>query len=153
MPQNQNPVLAQWLGPYGLPPFGAVAAAHYRPAFEQALAEHRAEIRRQESEAQQQRWRRDDDQRQIAKSICDSREQLNQIIQAWTKTVSIEQFLRGVEERASNLSEAGREVVQERLRLAREFIGVQDPLEFLLSWKSPAERYVPLATRKAGENL
>jgi len=116
-------------------------------------AEHRAEIRRQESEAQQQRWLRDDDQRQIAKSICDSREQLNQIIQAWAKTVSIEQFLRGVEERASNLSEAGREVVQERLRLAREFIGVQDPLEFLLSWKSPAERYVPLATRKAGENL
>ena len=46
MPQNQNPVLAQWLGPYGLPPFGAVAAAHYRPAFEQALAEHRAEIDR-----------------------------------------------------------------------------------------------------------
>ena len=46
MPQNQNPLLAQWLGPYGLPPFGAVAAAHYRPAFEQALAEHRAEIDR-----------------------------------------------------------------------------------------------------------
>ena len=46
MPQNQNPLLAQWLGPYGLPPFGAVAAAHYRPAFEEALAEHRAEIDR-----------------------------------------------------------------------------------------------------------
>ena len=46
MPHDQNPLLAQWLGPYGLPPFGAVAAAHYRPAFEQALAEHRAEIDR-----------------------------------------------------------------------------------------------------------
>ena len=39
-------------------------------------AKHRAELRRQESEAQQQRWRREDDQRQIAKSISDSREQL-----------------------------------------------------------------------------
>lgn len=110
-------------------------------------AEHRAEIRRQESEAQQQRWRREDDQRQIAKSISDSREQLNQIIQAWAKAVSIEQFFKGVDERASNLSETEREAVQERLRLAREFIGVQDPFEFFLSWKSPGERYIPLATR------
>ena len=30
-------------GPHALPPFGAIAAAHYRPAFQQALAEHRAE--------------------------------------------------------------------------------------------------------------
>jgi len=116
-------------------------------------AERRAELRRQESEAQQQRWRREDDERQIAKSISDSREQLNQVIQAWAKAVSIEQFLKGVEERASNLSESQREAVQDRLRLAREFIGVQDPLDFLLSWKLPSERYVPLAGRKAGENL
>lgn len=116
-------------------------------------AEHRAKLREQQWEAQQQKWRLEEDQRQIAKSVSESREQLNQIIQAWTKAVSIEQFLRGVEERASSLSETQREAVQERLRLAREFIGVQDPLEFLLSWKSPSERYVPLATRKAGENL
>jgi hypothetical protein len=116
-------------------------------------AEHRAELRRQESEVQQQRWLREDDKRQIAKSISDSGEQMNQVIQAWAKAVSIEQFLKGVEERASNLSEAQQEAVQDRLRLAREFIGVQDPLEFFLSWKSPCERYVPLATRKAEKNL
>jgi len=109
-------------------------------------AAHRAELRQQQWEAQQERWSREEDQRQIAKSISDSREQLNQIIQAWTKTLNIEQFLKGVEERASNLSEAEREVVQERLRLAREFIGAQDPFEFLRAWKSPSERYVPLAT-------
>jgi hypothetical protein len=116
-------------------------------------AEHRAELRKQQWEAQQERWSREEDQRQTAKSISDSREQLNQIIQAWTKTVSIEQFLRGVEERASKLSEIEREAVQERLRLAREFIGEHDPLEFVLSWKTPGERYVPLAGRKTGENL
>lgn len=48
-------------------------------------------------------------------------------IQAWAAAVAIEQFLKGVEERASNLSGTQRESVQERLRLAREFIGVQDP--------------------------
>ncbi len=46
MPQTQNPLLGQWRGPYCLPPFGAIAAAHFRPAFEQALAAHRAEIDR-----------------------------------------------------------------------------------------------------------
>jgi hypothetical protein len=116
-------------------------------------AEHRTELRELQWEAQQERWRREEDHRQITKSIGDSREQLNQVIQAWAKAVSIEQFLKGVEERASNLSETQRETVQERLRLAREFIGVQYPLEFLLSWKTPGERYVPLAARKAGENL
>lgn len=29
----------------------------------------------------------------------------------------------------------------ERLRLAREFLGNQDPLEFFLAWKTPDERY------------
>jgi len=66
--------------------------------------------------------------------------------------VSIEQFLKGVEERASHFSQTKRETVQERLRLAREFIGAQDPLEFFLSWKSAGERYVPLAVRKGGDN-
>jgi hypothetical protein len=116
-------------------------------------AEHRAKLREQQWEAQQQKWRLEEDQRQIAKSVGESREQLNQIIQAWTKAVSIEQFLRGVEDRASNLSATEREAVQDRLRLAREFIGVQDPLEILLSWKSPNDRYVPLAIRKAGKTL
>ncbi|MFG6449762.1 M3 family metallopeptidase [Roseateles sp. BYS180W] len=39
-----NPLLQTWDGPYGLPPFEAIAAEHFMPAFEQALAEHRAEL-------------------------------------------------------------------------------------------------------------
>jgi hypothetical protein len=45
------------------------------------------------------------------------------------------------------LSEAEREPVLERLQLAREFIGAQDPLDFFRSWKTPSERYKPLAER------
>jgi peptidyl-dipeptidase Dcp len=39
-----NPLLADWTGPFGLPPFGEIAAAHYRPAFEAGIAAHLAEI-------------------------------------------------------------------------------------------------------------
>ena len=40
----QNPLLAEWTGPFGLPPFGALKPEHFRPAFDAALAQHRAEI-------------------------------------------------------------------------------------------------------------
>jgi peptidyl-dipeptidase Dcp len=40
----QNPLCSDWTGPFGLPPFGAVTPEHFRPAFDAALAAHRAEI-------------------------------------------------------------------------------------------------------------
>jgi peptidyl-dipeptidase Dcp len=39
-----NPLLADWTGTFRLPPFGAITPAHFRPAFDAALAAHRAEI-------------------------------------------------------------------------------------------------------------
>jgi peptidyl-dipeptidase Dcp len=39
-----NPLLGEWTGPFGLPPFAALAPEHFPPAFEQGLASHRAEI-------------------------------------------------------------------------------------------------------------
>jgi peptidyl-dipeptidase Dcp len=39
-----NPLLAEWTGPFGLPPFAPLAPEHFPPAFEQGLASHRAEI-------------------------------------------------------------------------------------------------------------
>jgi peptidyl-dipeptidase Dcp len=41
---NTNPLLSAWTGPYGLPPFDAIRAEHVEPAFEAALAAHRAEL-------------------------------------------------------------------------------------------------------------
>jgi len=41
---NQNPLLADWTARFELPPFGAIALEHFRPAFDAALARHRAEI-------------------------------------------------------------------------------------------------------------
>ncbi|HET9415337.1 MAG TPA: M3 family metallopeptidase [Pseudolabrys sp.] len=42
--EMQNPLLAGWAGALKLPPFEAIRPAHFRPAFDQALADHRAEI-------------------------------------------------------------------------------------------------------------
>lgn len=39
-----HPLLQPWTGPYGLPPFDRIEAAHFEPAFAAALAEHRAEL-------------------------------------------------------------------------------------------------------------
>lgn len=39
-----NPLLQDWAGPHGLPPFADINPAHFQPAFDTALAEHRAEI-------------------------------------------------------------------------------------------------------------
>jgi len=39
-----NPLLADWSTPFGLPPFGEIQPAHFRPALEAAMAAHRAEV-------------------------------------------------------------------------------------------------------------
>jgi peptidyl-dipeptidase Dcp len=41
---RQNPLLADWTTAFGLPPFEALKPEHFLPAFDQALAAHRAEI-------------------------------------------------------------------------------------------------------------
>jgi len=41
---GSNPLLEPWDAPYGLPPFEAVRAWHFVPAFEQAMQEQRLEI-------------------------------------------------------------------------------------------------------------
>jgi peptidyl-dipeptidase Dcp len=40
----ENPLLARWSTPFAAPPFARIETAHFRPAFEAALARHRAEI-------------------------------------------------------------------------------------------------------------
>ncbi len=41
---SSNPLLTPWNNPFGLPPFGAIRSEDFRPAFEAALAAHKAEI-------------------------------------------------------------------------------------------------------------
>ena len=39
-----NPLLAPWTAPFGLPPFESIEPEHYKPAFDMALTEQRAQI-------------------------------------------------------------------------------------------------------------
>ncbi len=41
---NDNPLLEEWAGPLGAPPFDRIRAEHFQPAFEAAMAAHRREI-------------------------------------------------------------------------------------------------------------
>src|SRR5689334_20660770 len=41
---TENPLLEDWRGPFGVPPFGRIAPEHFMPAFDRAFAEHDAEI-------------------------------------------------------------------------------------------------------------
>ncbi|MEO5586555.1 MAG: hypothetical protein ABIQ81_02565 [Novosphingobium sp.] len=108
-----------------------------------AEAERQAEIRHQEWLAQQERWRREEDRRSVEKSIAESTSELRQVIEQWADTMRIERFLAGVEQRAELLPQSDKLDVLERLALAREFLGSQDPLDFFKRWKTPDERYIP----------
>jgi peptidyl-dipeptidase Dcp len=43
---SDNPLLAPWTGPFEVPPFGRISAAHVRPALDRAMAEQRAALDR-----------------------------------------------------------------------------------------------------------
>lgn len=114
-------------------------------------ADRQAEIERLQRLAEEEKRRQAEDRRRIQQSIKDSQAQLGEIIQAWADVINIERFLQGVREHATALPDDERDAVLDRLKLAREFIGTQNPLDFFLSWKTPLERYQPLSMRSAAE--
>lgn len=48
--QTENPILAHWDTPFGAPPFERISEADFLPAFDQAIAEQKAEITKIASE-------------------------------------------------------------------------------------------------------
>ena len=42
--RHDNPLLGEWMTPFAAPPFDAIRPEHFRPAFDQALAEHRRDV-------------------------------------------------------------------------------------------------------------
>lgn len=106
-------------------------------------AERKAEIAHRKWLAEQEKWRREEDRRRVEQSVRESQEDLAQIIQQWSNVMNVEHFLAGVETRAAELPEAQKGAILERLKLARAFLGTQDPLDFFRSWRTPEERYRP----------
>lgn len=110
-------------------------------------AERQAEVERLKQLAAEERRRQEVDLVRTQQSTKDSHAQLAQIIQSWADVMNVERFLQGVQERAASLSASEREIVLEKLKLAREFLGSKDPLDFFLGWRTPLERYQPLSAR------
>ncbi|WP_298437807.1 hypothetical protein [Geobacter sp.] len=102
--------------------------------------ERKAEIERQEWEAKQIVWRREEEERRRIKATKDSREELSEIIKAWAKAKGIEEFFADVERRAADLDDEEKAMVLERLKLARKMVDTTDALQWLRSWKAPDER-------------
>jgi len=65
---------------------------------------------------------------------------VTQISKRLSERISIQQFLDGMAEHASNLPIEQKQQVDERLELARVLIGSTDPLDCFLAWKAPLER-------------
>jgi hypothetical protein len=115
-------------------------------------ADRIAEIARQERIVEEKNRRKEEDRQRIQQSIKDSQAQLAQIIQAWADVMNLEHFFQGVYDHTQTLPTPERDLVLERLKLAREFAGTRNPLDFFLAWKTPLERYQPLSARAAGNN-
>jgi hypothetical protein len=112
-------------------------------------ARRQAEIRRKEWEAEQERWRRQEDRRRIEESTKQSREALAQVIERWRERMAVEHFLEELAAAIQRASEPERSQLMERLRLAQEFVGTADPLDFFRGWRTPTEIYQPIYTPEA----
>jgi hypothetical protein len=115
-------------------------------------ADRQAEIARMRQIAEEKRRRQEEDRRRIQQSIKESQVQLGQIIQAWSDVVNVERFLQGIEDRAAALPTEDRDAVLARLKLAHEFVGTNNPLDFFLAWETPQERYQPGTLLTADDN-
>lgn len=106
-------------------------------------ARRQAEIRHQEWLAEKERWERKEDRRRIEESTKQSQEALGQVIQRWADRMAVERFLDELSRSIDQLPEQERTGMVERLKLAKEFMGAVDPLEFFRGWKTPQEIYAP----------
>lgn len=104
-------------------------------------AEYEAAQRKLEWEESQKRWRHAEDQRRVAQARADSQKQLSEIMDRWASTVSVERFFLEAETRVDGLDGERKDMLLERLRLARSMLGTLDPLEYLEGWIAPDEIY------------
>jgi len=108
-----------------------------------AKAEEERARWRAEMEAQQERHARRTDLEKKRASETASIRELEEIIQTWSRHRNLETFFDLVEAAAAELPAVQREHVSARLKMARDSIGTIEPLQCLLQWKTPMERYQP----------
>ncbi len=105
-----------------------------------AEGERQAEIERRNWEAQQEQWRREEEERRIAKALKDNTGELFKIIERWAEANHIEKFFKDVEQRANIMGGEERLKILDRIERGRELIGSLDALDHFIKWKTPEER-------------
>ena len=76
-------------------------------------------------------------------STKQSQEALGQVIERWADRMAVERFLEELSRSIDQLPDEERAGMVERLKLAKEFMGTVDPLEFFKRWRTPRETYAP----------
>jgi hypothetical protein len=102
-----------------------------------AVERVRSEQERQRQQIEWDEWRKRDDEKRRLKQIQDSRDQLEEVIQKWTKVNSIRAFFDDIAQTAENLGAEERKVVLDRLAKAKELIGDLDALKHFETWPPP----------------
>jgi GTP1/Obg family GTP-binding protein len=100
----------------------------------------RAEIEHQRWQAQMAEWKRQEEEKRIAKAHKDSVDELRAIIGEWASVKRLEAFFGDAAARLEGLPADERIRIEERLRRAQELLGTTDTLQRFLSWKLPEER-------------
>ena len=97
--------------------------------------------RKKERQEEWERYERREDVRKIAQAIKESQQQLAEIIESWGKAMVVERFFNDVEDRLAEATDEERQLLKERVKLARRMMGSIDPLEFIKNWRAPGDRY------------
>jgi hypothetical protein len=84
--------------------------------------------------------RREELERRRLQAIKESKDQLFAAIEHWGAAKKIEGFFTDAEERAARLNDDERAPILDRVKRARQLVGVPDALQQLREWRSPDER-------------
>ncbi len=103
----------------------------------------RAEIAHQKWLAEKEARDRAEDKKRIEQSKVNSAAQLDKVIEHWTRAMSIRRFFDAVETQLADLPESDAQTARQRLESGRALLKGQDPIEALLTWRTPGEIYTP----------
>ena len=103
----------------------------------------RAEIAHKKWLAEMEARDRAEDKKRIEQSKVDSAAQLDKVIEHWTRAMSIRRFFDAVETQLAGLLESDAQAARQRLESGRALLRGQDPVEALLTWRTPGEIYTP----------
>lgn len=103
----------------------------------------RTEIAHQKWLAEKEVRDRAEDKKRIEQSKADSAAQLDKVIEHWTRAMSIRRFFDAVGTQLADLPESDAQTARQRLETGRALLKGQDPIEALLTWRTPGEIYTP----------